>query len=122
MKQFDNNVVLADMYAVNQLNRWLPEQSSGLEIRLGSYDDLDKVQYILAKKVGGHTDRFKRSYAVLSVKDNPVTSSVLSWLNLLDLNVMVILVIMICVAGFTMVSGLLILILERTQTIGVLKA
>ena len=63
-----------------------------------------------------------RPYSVVSIHENPRTSSVLSWLGLLDFNVMVILVIMICLAGFTMVSGLLILILERTVTIGVLKA
>ena len=58
----------------------------------------------------------------MSIRENPVTSSVLSWLDLLDFNVMAILVIMICVAGFTMISGLLILILERTVSIGLLKA
>ena len=58
----------------------------------------------------------------MSILDNPRTRPVLSWLELLDLNVMVILVIMLCVAGVTMISGLLILILERTTTIGVLKA
>ena len=45
-----------------------------------------------------------------------------SWLSLLDINVWIILVLMICVAGFTMISGLLIIILERTQMIGILKA
>jgi lipoprotein-releasing system permease protein len=47
---------------------------------------------------------------------------VFSWLELLDINVWIILVLMVCVAGFTMISGLLIIILERTQMIGVLKA
>ena len=47
---------------------------------------------------------------------------VFSWLELLDLNVWIILILMVCVAGFTMISGLLIIILERTQMIGILKA
>ena len=47
---------------------------------------------------------------------------IFSWLSLLDINVWIILVLMICVAGFTMISGLLIIILERTQMIGTLKA
>lgn len=55
-------------------------------------------------------------------KGNPRTAAVTQWLSLLDLNVWVILALMMGVAGFTMVSGLLILILERTSTIGVLKA
>ena len=58
----------------------------------------------------------------MSVKENPRTAAVTQWLSLLDLNVWVILALMMGVAGFTMVSGLLILILERTSTIGVLKA
>jgi lipoprotein-releasing system permease protein len=47
---------------------------------------------------------------------------VFTWLDLLDINVWIILVLMVCVAGFTMISGLLIIILERTQMIGLLKA
>jgi lipoprotein-releasing system permease protein len=47
---------------------------------------------------------------------------VFTWLELLDINVWIILVLMVCVAGFTMISGLLIIILERTQMIGLLKA
>lgn len=72
--------------------------------------------------MGGKSDHYGKVYSVLGIRENPNTASVLSWLELLDLNVMVILVIMICVSGFTMISGLLILILERTTTIGVLKA
>ena len=122
LKQFDNTIVMTDLYTVNQLNRWKEDQSSGLEIKLNSFDDLVSAQTYLAHHIGGKTDRYKRTYSVLGIQDNPNTASILSWLNLLDLNVMVILVIMICVAGFTMISGLLILILERTSTIGVLKA
>lgn len=122
LKQFDNTIVLTDLYTVNQLNRWESDQSSGVEVKLSSFDILPQAQTYLANHIGGKTDRYKRTYSVLGIQDNPNTASILSWLNLLDLNVMVILVIMICVAGFTMISGLLILILERTSTIGVLKA
>ncbi len=122
MRQFDNMVVWADLSTVNQLNRWTDDQSSGLEVKLRSLDDLPQAQQYLAKHVGGSTDKYGRTYSVLGIQENPTTASVLSWLNLLDVNVRVILVIMICVAGFTMISGLLILILERTSAIGVLKA
>lgn len=122
MKQFDNTFVLTDLYTVNQLNRWNADQCSGLEVQLQSFDYLDAAQHYLASQVGGHKDHYNHAYSVLGIRENPNTASVLSWLELLDLNVMVILVIMICVAGFTMISGLLIIILERTTTIGVLKA
>ena len=91
-------------------------------MRLQSFDFLPLAQHEIVKKVGGKSDHYGKVYSVLGIRENPNTASVLSWLELLDLNVMVILVIMICVSGFTMISGLLILILERTTTIGVLKA
>ena len=122
LKQFDGNIVWTDLYTVNRLNSWDADQSSMLEIHLGSMDELPGAQQWLSQRVGGRKDRMGRTYTVMSIRENPVTSSVLSWLDLLDFNVMAILVIMICVAGFTMISGLLILILERTVSIGLLKA
>ena len=122
LKQFDGNVVWTDLYTVNRLNSWDADQASMLEIHLGSMDELPAAQQWLSQRVGGRKDRMGRTYTVMSIRENPVTSSVLSWLDLLDFNVMAILVIMICVAGFTMISGLLILILERTVSIGLLKA
>lgn len=122
LKQFDGNVVWTDLYTVNRLNSWDADQSSMLEIHLGSMDGLPQARQWLSERVGGRKDRMGRTYTVMSIRENPVTSSVLSWLDLLDFNVMAILVIMICVAGFTMISGLLILILERTVSIGLLKA
>ena len=65
-------------------------------------------------------DETSHSRKAFSIVDH--YASIFSWLQLLDFNMMVILVLMLCVSGFTMVSGLFILILERTQTIGVLKA
>lgn len=122
MKQFDKTVVLTDLHTVNQLNSWDDDQSSALEVKLRSFDDLPDAQAALAHSIGGRKDRLARTYSVMSIYENPTTASVLSWLNLLDFNVVIILVIMVCVAGFTMISGLLILILERTSTIGLLKA
>lgn len=122
LKQFDGNCVWTDLYTVNRLNSWDADQSSMLEIHLASMDDLPQAQQWLNKQVGGRKDRMGRTYTVMSIRENPLTASVLSWLELLDFNVMAILVIMICVAGFTMISGLLILILERTVSIGLLKA
>lgn len=122
LKQFDETFVLTDLYTVRKLNNWDEDQSTGLEVTLDSYDELPAAQAYLAKAVGGKKDRVGRSYSVIGIDENPRTASVLSWLNLLDFNVMVILIIMVSVAGFTMISGLLILILERTSTIGLLKA
>lgn len=123
LQQFDKNFVWTDLQTINQLNDWGEEQCSLLEVKLQNFDDLEER----TAKLGDAVTAYKNSHqitnlSVMSIRDNPRTRPVLSWLELLDLNVMVILIIMLCVAGVTMISGLLILILERTTTIGVLKA
>ena len=123
LQQFDKNFVWTDLQTINQLNDWGEEQCSLLEVKLQNFDDLEER----TAKLGDAVTAYKNSHqitnlSVMSIRDNPRTRPVLSRLELLDLNVMVILVIMLCVAGVTMISGLLILILERTTTIGVLKA
>lgn len=122
MHQYDKTFVLTDLFTVNRLNSWDADQSSGLEVRLSSMDQVLPTHLWLKQAFQGKKDRNGNAYSVINVYENPRSASVLSWLRLLDFNIIVILVIMICVAGFTMVSGLLILILERTSTIGVLKA
>ena len=123
LQQFDKNFVWTDLQTINQLNDWGEEQCSLLEVKLQNFDDLEER----TAKLGDAVTAYKHTHqitnlSVMSIRDNPRTRPVLSWLELLDLNVMVILVIMLCVAGVTMISGLLILILECTTTIGVLKA
>ena len=123
LQQFDKNFVWTDLQTINQHNDWGEEQCSLLEVKLQNFDDLEER----TAKLGDAVTAYKHTHqitnlSVMSIRDNPRTRPVLSWLELLDLNVMVILVIMLCVAGVTMISGLLILILERTTTIGVLKA
>lgn len=123
LQQFDKNFVWTDLQTINQLNDWGEEQCSLLEVKLQNFDDLEER----TAKLGDAVTAYKNTHqitnlSVMSIRDNLRTRPVLSWLELLDLNVMVILVIMLCVAGVTMISGLLILILERTTTIGVLKA
>lgn len=122
MPQFDKAFVMTDLFTVNKLNGWQTDQSSGLEIRLDSYDAIPMVQKSLVGQFVGKQNGNGSPYSVMSVNENPRTKSLLSWLDLLDFNIMIILIIMICVAGFTMISGLLILILDRTGTIGLLKA
>ncbi len=122
MKQFDNTIVWADLQTVNQLNRWEKNQCSGLEIKLRDLKNTELAESYLAKLISGKKDSNGRRYSVLTYKNNPTTASVVSWLDLLNFNINVILIIMMCVSGFSMISGLLILILERTNAIGILKA
>lgn len=122
LPQFDENIVLTDLATVNRLNKWAADQSSSLEVHLYDYNQLDNTQIGIGRLINGTRDRNGSTYTSMSVKENPQTGSAISWLEVLNMNVLVILALMTGVAGFTMISGLLILILERTRTIGVLKA
>lgn len=122
LRQFDQTYVLTDLYTVNQLNSWSPRQSSGLEVRLDGFGSLDAASQVLSAQLAGKSDGMGGAYSVERVDRSQRTGGILAWLSLLDVNVKVILGIMVCVSGFTMISGLLVLILERTRTIGLLKA
>lgn len=117
---FDKTFVITDINTVLPLNSWTEEQGSSLEVRLQHPDAYDSSLVAITNYCAKHPDPTAVPRRVLGVRDHYM--QVFSWLSLLDFNMVVILVLMLCVAGFTMISGLLILILERTQTIGVLKA
>lgn len=118
--EYDNLFILGDIYTVNRLNKWEPEQVSGIEIRLKDYDQLEKTEEELSALLGNGQDEYGATYYAQTIQQlNP---QIFAWLDLLDLNVWVILILMLGVAGFTMISGLLIIILERTNMIGILKA
>lgn len=120
LKQFDSQICFTDLYTTNKLNGWQPEQCSGAEVLVNDFEQLDAVALNILNKVKGKTDRYGDSYSTATIMEqNP---QIFSWLDLMDLNVWIILVLMVSVAGVTMISGLLIIILERTQMIGIMKA
>ena len=117
---YDKLFVLADIRQVRRLNDWEDDQVSGIELLVDNYDHLDQISEGLYFEMANLQDRNGNTFFVRSIKDlNPM---IFSWLDVLDINVVVILVLMLAVAGFTMISGLLIIILERTNMIGILKA
>lgn len=118
--EYDNLFLLTDLNLVNRLNKWEPDQVSGVELELRDYDKLEETTYQIAADTDKHPDRNGAEYCVRNIEQlNP---QIFDWLNILDVNIWVILILMIGVAGFTMVSGLLIIIIERTSMIGVLKS
>ena len=118
--EYDNLFLLTDLYLVNRLNNWKPEQVSGAELQVHDYDRLEATTYQIAADMNEVTDKYGEDYCVRNVEElNP---QIFAWLSILDVNIWVILILMAGVAGFTMVSGLLILIIERTSMIGVLKS
>ena len=117
---YDNLFLLTDLYTVNRLNSWNPGQVSGVELEVKDYTRLEEIKESIRGLVDMQTDRYGSTYYTQTVEEtNP---QIFAWLDLLDLNVWVILILMTGIAGFTMISGLLIIILERTNMIGVLKA
>ena len=118
--EYDNLFLLTDLYTVNRLNNWKPDQVSGAELQVKDYDRLPDITYEVAESTDNRADKYGGVYFVQNIEEsNP---QIFEWLGLLDLNVWVILILMIGVAGFTMISGLLIIIIERTNMIGILKA
>ena len=118
--EFDQLFLLTDRFLVNRLNKWQIDQVSGVEVILKDYGGLDEMTYRLSEQVDGQVDRLGESYCVLNVEQqNP---QIFAWLGILDVNIWVILILMMGIAGFTMISGLLIIIIERTSMIGVLKS
>lgn len=117
---YDKLFVLADIKQIRRLNGWEKDEVSGLELLVDDYDKLDQVAEDLYFNLVEKQDRHGNTYFTRSIKEmNPM---IFNWLDVLDVNVVVILILIFAVAGFTMISGLLIIILERTNMIGILKA
>ncbi len=118
MNDYDTHYAITDIHTVRKLNGWDDEMSSGLEITVKDFEQVDllsdKLQFI-HKDV----DRNGVMYGVFSIKD--IAAHTFSWLAVLDMNVVMILILMILVSAFTVVSGLLIIMLERINMIGTLK-
>lgn len=120
MTQFDESLCFTDLPLPIKLNNWETNQCSGAELLVSDFEQLQKTADLVIEKVNRHTDSNGEILTSHTVQET--YPQVFSWLSLLDINVWIILVLMVCVAGFTMISGLLIIILERTQMIGLLKS
>ncbi len=118
--EYDRLFVIADLKAVQALNRWEPDQVTGVEVVLTDFSKVEDMNWELGTMLDRTEDKYGNQYLVQSVTD--INPGLFAWLDVLDMNVWLILALMIGVAGFTMISGLLILIIERTQFIGILKA
>lgn len=113
LEQFDNLYVLSDIAHIQKRNGWNENQVGGFEILIDSYDDLDKLDLYVYDNIGYDL------HSTTIVNQNP---DIFNWLELQDVNVIVIIVLMVVVAVINIISALLILILERTNMIGILKA
>lgn len=117
---FDQNLCFTDLHTATRLNNWPEGQCTGAELTVGDFGKLEETAIHVVERINRTQDR--HGNVLTSQTIDEAYPQIFSWLELLDINVWIILALMICVAGFTMISGLLIIILERTQMIGTLKA
>jgi len=117
---YDKLFILSDIKIINKLNRWDEDMVSGLELYVKNYNRLDATADSLYFELMMKKDRLDNTFLTRSVKQ--MKPDIFDWLSVLDMNVVVILVLMLLVAGFSVISGLLIIILEKISMIGTLKA
>jgi len=120
LKLFDSAICFIDLYTTVRLNNWQPDECTGAEILVNDFSKLDDTAWNFAKKLNRTFDSERNTITSQTITES--YPGIFSWLDLLDINVWIIIGLMVCVAGFTVISGLLIIILERTNMIGVLKA
>jgi lipoprotein-releasing system permease protein len=112
-EDIDKKLVLVDIRQIQKLNYWSEDQIGGFEIAINDFRDIDDLGTEIDVLAG-------QGLTAQTIKETNET--VFSWLDLTDMNAMIVIILMILVAGINMISALLILILERTGMIGILKA
>jgi lipoprotein-releasing system permease protein len=120
LEEFDEIYVFCDINHIKRLNGWDNDQISGFEIFIDNFDELDNMTLAVRDAVGYSITEEEESYKITNIRLK--YPQIFDWLGFQDLNVAIIIVLMLVVAGFNMISGLLILILEKTNMIGILKA
>jgi lipoprotein-releasing system permease protein len=110
---FDKNMMIGDIREVQKLNKWTENQVGSFEVLLDNFDDIEEKSDEIYREIS------------LTLNANSITNlypTVFDWIHLFDNNVWFIIGIMILIAGINMITALLVLILERVQMIGILKA
>jgi lipoprotein-releasing system permease protein len=118
--EFDKQFILADLGHVQDLNNWDSTQVSGFEILVNDYSQLDRLTGEVFNIAGVVFEKDGSKLRVISIRER--YPQIFDWLGLIDKNVWVLLGLMLIVSAFNMISGLLIIILDRTTMIGILKA
>jgi lipoprotein-releasing system permease protein len=118
--EMDKIYVITNLKQIQQLNNWKSDQISGFEINIKDFKQLEKAKDQIYQCAGLTLLSDGSTFRITSIKDK--YQQIFDWLNLQNLNVIIILTLMLLVAGFNMISGLLILILERTKMIGLLTS
>lgn len=113
IEEFDNVFIIGDIRHVQKLNGWENGEVGSVDIMVADPNQLDETAKIIYSEI---------PFDMTLVNIRQVYPQIFNWLDLLDMNVVIILVLMTLVAAITMISTLLILIIERTNMVGILKA
>lgn len=120
LAQYDKTTCFCDLYTARKLNAWTDDMVTGAELTVNDFKQLGTTANDIINRVNRTQDQYGNTFSSKTIRE--LSPQIFSWLDLLDLNVWIILAIMTAVAVVTMISGLLIIILERTTMIGVIKA
>lgn len=120
LAEFDELFLLCDLRHIQRLNRWSTNQISGYEVTINDFNKLEDIAYETYLLSANRLD--KEGSSLISKHIKQIYPQIFGWLEIIDINVWIILILMLLVSGVNMISGVLILILERSTTIGILKA
>jgi lipoprotein-releasing system permease protein len=120
LEEFDKMYVYCDIGHIKKLNGWNDDEVSGFEIFIKDFDKLDEMTASVRDAIGYKITEEETKFKVTNIRIR--YPQIFDWLNFQDINVIIIILLMLIVAGFNMISSLLILILEKTNMIGVLKS
>jgi lipoprotein-releasing system permease protein len=119
LEEFDNRFIIGDIKQIQRLNIWDGDQISGFEIAVTNFRKIDRIEQEVRNTVLDYSAPNKTILRTSSItREYP---EIFDWLSVTDMNVWVILILLLLVAGFNMISGLLVLILESSNMIGILK-
>jgi len=120
LEEFDKMYVFCDIGHIKRLNGWRNDEVSGFEVYINDFDKLNEMTSEVRDVIGYKITEEDTKFKVTNIRIK--YPQIFDWLNFQDINVIIIILLMLIVAGFNMISGLLILILEKTNMIGVLKS
>ena len=120
LEDLDKLFVFVDIKHLRKLNDWKDDQITGFEIHVDDFTKITEYEILVNRIVGNNFSPDGSMLKVNNIQDE--YPGIFDWLSLLDINVWVILSLMVAVAGFNMVSGLLVIILERVNMIGIMKS
>jgi len=120
LNEIDDRFILADIRHIQDLNNWESNQCTGYEVFLKDYKNLDIQKETVQDIVGFDISPDIQKLRVQTLQET--TPQIFDWLSLLDMNAWLIIALMVLVAGMNMITGLLVIILEKTTMIGVLKS